>query len=66
MIEDNPNYDETIPLHDWSTEILRLIKDFCEKADYQNKDFVDKPIYDPEEVFKNKWERDFFESLSNE
>lgn len=34
MLEDNKNYDEKIPLDKISYEILKLIFEYCEKADY--------------------------------
>ncbi|CDW78406.1 glycoprotein fp21 [Stylonychia lemnae] len=65
MTEDNPDYNETIPLDQYNTASLNLVKQFCELAEYQNKDFVDKPIYDIKKpVFKNEWEKTFFDGLS--
>lgn len=49
LLEDSPNYEEVIPLVQYSSKTLAKVLEFCEKAEYENKDLVKKPILDVDE-----------------
>lgn len=51
MLEDSQNSEEIIPLHQYSTEILRLVIEYGVLAEFKNENFVQKPINDITNVF---------------